>query len=279
MDPAKVGPLAPAAAADDLGAVTTGVFQGLIVAHLLGLLLLFVWVTRGLRGAGTGHARIRSHDPPTVDAEALATGLAGGFAALQVEGRDVVVRRDAATQAIRHEVTIPRAAGGFAVANPWSDGRHDPFDEAVPMPFRFDGDLRDEGDPRRLGAQGGLLPALYELVCRPGVVSAWLANGVLTVQEGPSPQVDLDAVVGTLQQAVIVARGCERRVLDVRVRGVLVQGLAWTGGAAARCPYCHDGLEGELATCEACRTIHHTDCLADAGGCTLLGCRGRRVPA
>jgi hypothetical protein len=214
---------------------------------------------------------------PAVDAEALAKGLAGGVARLAVEGWEVAVRRDPSTMSIRYDVEVP-GASPFEVSAPTCDDVIDAFD-GPSATVLFDGDLRVDGDPRRLAAQGGVLLALRDLVRRPGVVSVRLAGGVLLVQEGPSPRVDLDVVVGTVQQAVVVARGCERRVLEVRVRGALVQGLAWTGGAAARCPYCHDGLEGELATCEACRTIHHTDCLADAGGCTLLGCRGRRAPA
>lgn len=274
--------------------MTSGVFHGLlIVAYLLGTLLLIVWISRGpsvrrprpairvapegrsqVEALVPGHALAPAHVRPKVDAEALATGLAGGVAILQVEGWQVLVLRDPFTQAIRHEVSIPGSTGAFQVAAPSCADVLDAFDGAPTTTVLFDGDLRVDGDPRRLAAQGGVLLALRDLVRRPGVVSARLAGGLLTVQEGPSPRVDLDLVVGTVQQAVLVARGCERRVLEVRVRGALVTGLAWTGGAGARCPFCHDGLEGELATCEACRTIHHTDCLADAG-CTVLGCRGR----
>lgn len=255
--------------------------DALYVVYLLLIVVLVFW--RGpaprLRGLHPPVPLAPTPAPPEVDADALATGLAGGAAVLQVEGWDAVVRRDPATLSVRYEVTIPGAVGAFQVAAPSSDEVLDAIDGAPANHVLFDGDLRVDGDPRRLAAQGGVLLALRDLVRRPGVVSARLAGGVLVVQEGPSLRVDLDLVVGTLQQAVVVARGCERRVLEVRVRGALVQGLAWTGGAAARCPYCHDGLDGELATCEACRTIHHSDCLADAGGCTVLGCRGRSVPA
>jgi hypothetical protein len=54
--------------------------------------------------------------------------------------------------------------------------------------------------------------------------------------------------------------------------------FAWTGGGeAARCPWCHDELDPaqDAAGCAACGTLHHRACLAEAGGCTVFGCRGR----
>lgn len=49
--------------------------------------------------------------------------------------------------------------------------------------------------------------------------------------------------------------------------------------AAERCPYCHDCLEGgQIAdaqvVCEGCGTSHHRACLAELGGCTVMGCSG-----
>lgn len=48
-------------------------------------------------------------------------------------------------------------------------------------------------------------------------------------------------------------------------------------GASERCPYCHDCLEGgQIAdarvVCEGCGTTHHAACLAELGGCTVMGC-------
>ena len=50
-------------------------------------------------------------------------------------------------------------------------------------------------------------------------------------------------------------------------------------GAAERCPYCHDCLEGGLIvdvqiTCQGCGTSHHQACFAELGGCTVMGCSG-----
>jgi hypothetical protein len=50
-------------------------------------------------------------------------------------------------------------------------------------------------------------------------------------------------------------------------------------GAAERCPYCHDCLEGgevedARVVCEGCGTTHHQACLAELGGCTVMGCAG-----
>lgn len=62
---------------------------------------------------------------------------------------------------------------------------------------------------------------------------------------------------------------------EVVVRTARGRSFAWTGGGALRCPYCRDGLsldDERLAPCGACRTLHHVDCLDEAGGCTVMGC-------
>ncbi len=42
----------------------------------------------------------------------------------------------------------------------------------------------------------------------------------------------------------------------------------------AVCPYCRTEIEeGGGVTCEGCGTPHHTECLAENGGCTLFGCK------
>lgn len=42
-----------------------------------------------------------------------------------------------------------------------------------------------------------------------------------------------------------------------------------------RCPYCHTALAaGSEQPCRVCRTPHHADCLAENGGCAVLGCAG-----
>jgi len=49
---------------------------------------------------------------------------------------------------------------------------------------------------------------------------------------------------------------------------------------AERCPYCHDGLgEVERVACEGCGTPHHPACLAELGGCTVLGCETLPAPS
>jgi hypothetical protein len=71
-----------------------------------------------------------------------------------------------------------------------------------------------------------------------------------------------------------VARLCRRTAVQVApLPGVH---FAWGEGGSLRCPYCHDGLgdgTGDpLTSCPGCRTLHHTECYREAGGCTLLGC-------
>ena len=55
-------------------------------------------------------------------------------------------------------------------------------------------------------------------------------------------------------------------------------------GAVERCPYCHDCLEGgeiedARVVCEGCGTSHHRACLAELGGCTVMGCGGKPAVA
>lgn len=43
---------------------------------------------------------------------------------------------------------------------------------------------------------------------------------------------------------------------------------------SAACPYCRTKVTAtdESVTCEACGTVHHADCYAENGGCTIFGC-------
>lgn len=48
-----------------------------------------------------------------------------------------------------------------------------------------------------------------------------------------------------------------------------------------RCPFCHDGVGGATHACVGCGAVYHAECLAEARGCSTLGClhaapRGRR---
>lgn len=45
--------------------------------------------------------------------------------------------------------------------------------------------------------------------------------------------------------------------------------------AAQRCPYCHDGVEADVAAltrCGGCSAVFHSECVAPGGACTTLGC-------
>jgi hypothetical protein len=39
-----------------------------------------------------------------------------------------------------------------------------------------------------------------------------------------------------------------------------------------RCPFCRDDVSGQTYACSDCKTIYHSACLREAGGCTTLGC-------
>jgi hypothetical protein len=40
------------------------------------------------------------------------------------------------------------------------------------------------------------------------------------------------------------------------------------------CPYCRTkaGADDPSIACEGCGTLHHADCYAENGGCTIFGC-------
>jgi hypothetical protein len=44
--------------------------------------------------------------------------------------------------------------------------------------------------------------------------------------------------------------------------------------STAACPYCRTKIteDEQSLACEGCGTVHHTDCYAENGGCTIFGC-------
>lgn len=91
---------------------------------------------------------------------------------------------------------------------------------------------------------------------------------------------DPKALRGAFEALHRIASYCERRPIaspKLKVRAEL-KTYAWTyGGAGPRCPFCRDAIELEassedVAACEGCGTVHHAECLIEAGGCTVYGC-------
>lgn len=86
-----------------------------------------------------------------------------------------------------------------------------------------------------------------------------------------------------LSSLVGLARSWGRRPIEVKVRGAVSASphMAWTGGGTQPlCPFCRSDLgeeDAELAACPRCDTVHHAECLEEAGGCTVFGCGGRRT--
>lgn len=64
--------------------------------------------------------------------------------------------------------------------------------------------------------------------------------------------------------------------LDGLIRRPITVDPVTIDSAGLLCPYCRDGVADEEAIpCAACGTLHHVACLAEAGGCTILGCRAQ----
>lgn len=84
------------------------------------------------------------------------------------------------------------------------------------------------------------------------------------------------------QQLNRMARLCERKQVEIKLSAAkATRRFGWTdGGHDVLCPYCRDtiplgGGGDPVSACEHCNTVHHTECLEEAGGCVVFGCRGR----
>ncbi len=158
---------------------------------------------------------------------------------------------------------------------------------------------RVAGPTFRVRRQDGLPPgaleraeverALGRLFSEQGVTRLTLAGALRATRPLRDRDLELDALDEAFDLLAQVAAPFDRR--EVVVRAARGRSFAWTGGGGElRCPYCRDGLaldDERLAPCAACRTLHHVDCLDEAGGCTVMGCaagperstRRRRVGA
>lgn len=229
------------------------------------------------------------------------TDLTACHAAGQLEGRDVRVsfaRRGAGKHsytAIVYELEVRHPAATFEVAEV----------DFLQGLGRFLGltseDALDDGDlVLRAGGQraGRLLQAsdvkaaLKQVLGLQGVTAVSLKGTTLRFeQRGPITAESMQRALRTLLE---LARLCDRiPVADLKVTvrpreaaqaPPLAARFAWTGGGeTARCPYCRDELDAaapEAATCERCGTVHHRECLDEAGGCTVFGCGAKdRGPA
>lgn len=85
-------------------------------------------------------------------------------------------------------------------------------------------------------------------------------------------------LLGLFRNMIRLANLCERRRVKVKILGSRER-FAWTGGGeTARCPFCRDDLQldaPDVTACSRCDTVHHAECIEEAGGCTIFGCGGR----
>ncbi|MBX3466493.1 MAG: hypothetical protein KF878_06300 [Planctomycetes bacterium] len=158
------------------------------------------------------------------------------------------------------------------------------FDLTRPaLPARLGRAVRGASRPWALGRHEGLAPGALERVeveralerlFRDHRVTR-LTLGPTLRAERPLGDLDPDALEAAFDLLAEVAAPFERRA--VAVRAVPGDHFACSGGGRLRCPYCRDDLsldDERLAPCGACRTLHHVDCLDEAGGCTVMGCEG-----
>lgn len=212
----------------------------------------------------------------------------------RLEGHDVRVsfaRRGGgkhAYTAIIYAVEVHHPASAFEVAEV----------DAIEGLFRFLGlsstdELRDGNLVlRKGGAPAGRLlqaadvrAALKEVLSSDGVSAVSLKGTTLRIEQ--RGQIQAKAMQTTLRSLLALGKLVGRtRVAELKVvarerapAADLTARFAWTaGGETARCPYCRDELDAaapEAAACDRCGTVHHRECLDEAGGCTVFGCGAR----
>ncbi len=125
--------------------------------------------------------------------------------------------------------------------------------------------------------------ALRRVLALPGVDRVELKGEALYVEQRARAHVrGLEEVLEALVELARVVGRSPLPELSLRPRGGAARRFAWTGGGeTARCPYCRDELDAaapDAAACERCSTVHHRECLVEAGGCTVFGCGARDEP-
>ncbi len=129
--------------------------------------------------------------------------------------------------------------------------------------------------------------ALKKVLNQTGVTAVSLKRTTLRIEQRGA--IRAQPMQQTLRALLELARLCDRvpvaDLISVRPREAapaasVAARFAWTGGGeTARCPYCRDELDAaapEAAACDRCGTVHHRECLDEAGGCTVFGCAAKR---
>ena len=102
-----------------------------------------------------------------------------------------------------------------------------------------------------------------------------LPGGVLG---GNSAVAAFGALSAMLSGVALVAVADERHLtgdgIHLRVRERSFRAPTRPVGPRARCAFCHDGFQVDLAReCEGCQAIYHRACVAELEGCATLGCK------
>lgn len=129
----------------------------------------------------------------------------------------------------------------------------------------------------RAGAHGQEALAAIDYLFGIGIHRVVVRDGWVRVsRESSNYALAPERVEQVLQALERLAPLFERRALTIRVGGVERASVAWVEGERVLCPYCRDGLgQDDLVACEACGTVHHAECMAEGGGCSIFGCAGR----
>lgn len=178
---------------------------------------------------------------------------------------------------VRVEAVIPVALSGTVVR-----GRTGPRlagDRELPASFREAGPdlalrtLLQKVDEVKLGLSGIEARSREPLGERTLLVvaEALIALAGFVRTDTPPKPAPVARLIATRTRPADAARGAE-------------SGPRVGGRGAQVCPFCRDGIDADArdaVACEGCATLHHGDCWAENGRCTVRGCeqvRAERVP-
>lgn len=106
----------------------------------------------------------------------------------------------------------------------------------------------------------------------PGVNTLTVMRGRLRIDGEIDAEVPRQSLIGLLGGMRLLARiyeGDPPVTLKLAARAVELE-------TSARCPFCHDELEGQggvrVIACGGCGTLQHDECNEENGGCPVLGC-------
>lgn len=218
-----------------------------------------------------GHLEPCLNFPGLVDGRLISDRLEGTYAGYEVNLTiGTRVFDDMSVSVLRYALRLP--------------GR--PYSQDLPRAADLEGSLSPRGAQAE-SAQRALAHLRTISALELEVADGWLVGDrpISGYAKGPT---SLAATFGAMAElAPLLARRTFRIEVQERDAGPPVAeseaevNVAWSerGSGQPLCPYCRDELDSadlELSRCERCHTVHHSECFAELGRCSVFGCGGER---